>query len=303
VELKRMKGKDWKKLYCVLYKDFIYFFEPHEKVSMNVSPYTLINLKFITSVDYGKEPFTFNISTPLRRFVIKCKHEVAVDQWIEHIENRRMKKSGQKEPSGKVKGKRNTDDKGYMYSKNIKGKMKLIDTTNKRRVYKFPKSSPLGGSIGRSSSNDLVISVDAYISRSHCRIEIRENVPFLLDLGTTTGTILNDKKVTQAPLKPGDIIRLGRTDFEFQVKEGNEIFSRKNISVSSDSEENETVKKKKKKKKITKKIDNNDEDLIFDEKNKSSESLEGGNKNNESTKNKNTKENKIIITRMHESTK
>jgi hypothetical protein len=33
LELKRA-GKEWKKLYVVLLKDFIYLFKPHEKVSV-----------------------------------------------------------------------------------------------------------------------------------------------------------------------------------------------------------------------------------------------------------------------------
>jgi len=247
VELKRMKGKDWKSLYCVLYKDFIYFFEPHERVSINIRPYTLINLKFITSVDYGKSPLTFNITTPLRRFVIRSKHEVAVDEWIQKIDERRLLKQGQKGVTPhKVQGnKKLLDNKGYMYTKPIRGKMRLIDTTNgnKRKVYKFPKSAPNGGNIGRSSSNDLSLSCDGYISRSHCRIEIKENVPFLFDLGSHTGTLLNGKKVTSSPLKPGDIVRIGRTDFEFQVKEGDLIFAKTRYDESS-SEEKEKEKEK-----------------------------------------------------------
>jgi len=83
----------------------------------------------------------------------------------------------------------------------------------------------------------MSLSCDAYISRSHCRIEIKDNVPFLLDLGSNTGTLLNGKKITCSPLKPGDIIRIGRTDFEFEVKEGNEIFSRNKYDSSSEGRE------------------------------------------------------------------
>jgi len=33
VELKR-QGKEWKKLYLVLFKDYVYLFKPHEKISV-----------------------------------------------------------------------------------------------------------------------------------------------------------------------------------------------------------------------------------------------------------------------------
>jgi len=103
VELKRMKGKSWKKLYCVLYKDFIYFFEPHERVSFNIRPYTIINLKFITAISQAKTLDTFVVTTPLRRFVIKTKHQVAVDQWIDKIQTQSIKKQGQNPAVKKMK--------------------------------------------------------------------------------------------------------------------------------------------------------------------------------------------------------
>jgi len=250
-----MKGKERKKLYCVLYKDFIYFFEPHEKVSINIKPYTLINIKFISYIEYGKVPCTFNVITPLRRFVLKVKHEVAVDQWIESIEERRFIKTGQK--GLEIEKTRIVDNKGYFYSKDIKGKMFIIDKTDNDRMYKFPKNSPTGGSLGRSSSNHITLAFDDYISRSHCRIEIRENVPYLLDLGSNTGTLLNDNPVTSSPLKPGDIIKIGRSELEFQVKEGDMIFIPTNTN-SSDSQ-SEDKKKKKKKKKDMEQLDEIDE--------------------------------------------
>jgi len=105
--------------------------------------------------------------------------------------------------------------------------MRIIETqqNGRRKIHKFPKSSINGGTIGRSSSNEIVVS-DAYVSRSHCRIEIIDNVPFLLDLGSGTGTFLNGEQITKHPLKPGDIFKMGKSEYEFQVKDGDEIFTK-----------------------------------------------------------------------------
>jgi len=171
-----------------------------------------------------KKLTNFILITPLHRFRIRAKHEIAVEQWIEHIESRRCKKQERNTRTNKT-----TDDQGYKYSKNIKGRISLLDITSQNRyVYKFPWSTP-HGSIGRSSSNDIIISSDGHISRSHCRIEIIENIPYLLDLGTNSGTYLNGVKIKRTPLKPKDIIKIGKTKFEFQVKEGDTIFSKNSI--------------------------------------------------------------------------
>jgi pSer/pThr/pTyr-binding forkhead associated (FHA) protein len=41
-----------------------------------------------------------------------------------------------------------------------------------------------------------------------------DNVPWLVDLGSRNGTMLNGVSVTLAPLKPGDRITLGSTEFK-----------------------------------------------------------------------------------------
>jgi two-component system cell cycle response regulator len=69
--------------------------------------------------------------------------------------------------------------------------------------------------IGRSSKCELQIDEDA-ISRRHCRIEDRGNDGLVLeDLDSTNGTYLNDRPVTKAALREGDILKIGRTIFKF----------------------------------------------------------------------------------------
>jgi HD-GYP domain-containing protein (c-di-GMP phosphodiesterase class II)/pSer/pThr/pTyr-binding forkhead associated (FHA) protein len=63
--------------------------------------------------------------------------------------------------------------------------------------------------IGRLTSNDLKID-NPYISRHHIEVS-RDGISFQLrDLGSTSGTFVNDRQVRRVKLKDGDRLRLGR---------------------------------------------------------------------------------------------
>jgi len=73
-------------------------------------------------------------------------------------------------------------------------------------------------SIGRGVSNDLQIVADG-VSRAHARIVRKGDEYYLSDLGSTSGTFLNDRNVeVAAKLRHGDTIELGKSvamKFEF----------------------------------------------------------------------------------------
>lgn len=70
--------------------------------------------------------------------------------------------------------------------------------------------SDIRTTIGRASDNDLVIN-DPDVSGYHAVILISGNNLFLQDKDSTNGTELNGSRITQAPLNPGDEIKIGRT--------------------------------------------------------------------------------------------
>jgi hypothetical protein len=73
-------------------------------------------------------------------------------------------------------------------------------------------------SIGRSTSNDVVISHPS-VSRSHATIVVGDDVMTLVDLQSQNGTFLNGVAVKgEVPLKAGDIIGIGQSD-EFRFIE------------------------------------------------------------------------------------
>lgn len=66
--------------------------------------------------------------------------------------------------------------------------------------------------IGRSPEAHLVIaSEDGAVSRRHCLLEVVPPRCYIRDLGSTNGTFVNGVKVSQAELRHGDLISLGRT--------------------------------------------------------------------------------------------
>jgi hypothetical protein len=70
-------------------------------------------------------------------------------------------------------------------------------------------------SIGRSSANTIVIG-DPNTSRNHAEIVRRQQDWWIVDLGSTNGTLVNDVLVKERRLQPGDKIKLGATEFEYR---------------------------------------------------------------------------------------
>ena len=83
-----------------------------------------------------------------------------------------------------------------------------------------PVQFDLGGaliSIGRASDNDVIVD-DALVSRHHCQLKLQHGAYGLADLGSRNGSWVNGQRVSEVALGPGDIIRIGSTEIEFQVR-------------------------------------------------------------------------------------
>jgi pSer/pThr/pTyr-binding forkhead associated (FHA) protein len=71
--------------------------------------------------------------------------------------------------------------------------------------------------IGRGSQNSLVLDGDDFASASHARIEARGDGVWVQDLDSTNGTFVNGSRVVGAErLSPGDVLRVGETDFRIE---------------------------------------------------------------------------------------
>lgn len=71
--------------------------------------------------------------------------------------------------------------------------------------------------IGRDLSNDIVIA-DDYASSRHARIERQGDGRFwLVDVGSSNGTLLNGQRIREndtIPLDPGDVIGVGKVQLK-----------------------------------------------------------------------------------------
>lgn len=74
-------------------------------------------------------------------------------------------------------------------------------------------------SIGRALDNDLVLEGRA-ISRHHAQLQLVQGRPCLLDLGSSNGTLLNGRRITETVLKDGDAVSLGLERLIFRWEEG-----------------------------------------------------------------------------------
>jgi len=70
-------------------------------------------------------------------------------------------------------------------------------------------------SIGRAPDNSLVL-VDLGVSRCHALLIFQAGQCRLEDLGSTNGTFRNEFRVASCPIKEGDRIAIGDTEFQFE---------------------------------------------------------------------------------------
>lgn len=94
----------------------------------------------------------------------------------------------------------------------------LTDIHSPVRTYQMPMKDSI--IIGRKSEFcDLVIDYEKSVSGRHCEIKsIRENY-YISDLQSANGTYINNKKAeAEVEIFPGDIIKLGRVEFKFEVR-------------------------------------------------------------------------------------
>jgi pSer/pThr/pTyr-binding forkhead associated (FHA) protein len=105
---------------------------------------------------------------------------------------------------------------------------KIAESEEETETKDYILESPLGdifhlqegeNKVGRSAGNEVHIPAEK-ISRHHARLLVSEDDIQLIDLGSTNGSFVNDKKLEKnqpTPLNPGDEIRFG--DHSFELKE------------------------------------------------------------------------------------
>jgi pSer/pThr/pTyr-binding forkhead associated (FHA) protein len=67
--------------------------------------------------------------------------------------------------------------------------------------------------VGRAKRADFIVDA-ALVSRLHCRLTATDASVEVVDLKSTNGTFVNDKRVETAVLSAGDRLRVGRVELK-----------------------------------------------------------------------------------------
>jgi pSer/pThr/pTyr-binding forkhead associated (FHA) protein len=69
--------------------------------------------------------------------------------------------------------------------------------------------------IGRVEDNTFQIA-EPSVSSHHCEVLLRGNEVVIKDLNSTNGTFINDEKISESVLKPGQTLRLGQIELRLE---------------------------------------------------------------------------------------
>jgi hypothetical protein len=93
----------------------------------------------------------------------------------------------------------------------VLGWLSGLSGTYKGKDYKLKNRTV----IGTAADCDIVVQ-DPRMSAHHCEIRQAEGGFKMVDLGSTNGMVVNDKKVKEHYLVDNDVFRLGQTEFKFK---------------------------------------------------------------------------------------
>jgi putative nucleotidyltransferase with HDIG domain len=80
-------------------------------------------------------------------------------------------------------------------------------------VYALPAGA--SATVGRVAQCEIHID-DQAVSRRHCTFAVRGSELVVTDLDSANGTFVNERRVTSATVRPGDLIRVGATVLEYR---------------------------------------------------------------------------------------
>jgi len=92
--------------------------------------------------------------------------------------------------------------------------MWILQTTERSEAGPFTFRLMPGAikTIGRSTTADFIVDA-GMVSRFHCRLTARDDGQVeIQDLESTNGTFVNDQRVQQGVVGPGDRVRIGRVE-------------------------------------------------------------------------------------------
>ena len=91
-------------------------------------------------------------------------------------------------------------------------RLKVVEGPDSGRVFTIGERAVLG----RGSGADINLE-DNGVSRQHALLEERLGALFVVDLGSTNGTLINGERVKRKKLGAGDRLQVGQTQLELKV--------------------------------------------------------------------------------------
>jgi pSer/pThr/pTyr-binding forkhead associated (FHA) protein len=70
--------------------------------------------------------------------------------------------------------------------------------------------------IGRVEDNTFQIA-EPSVSSHHCEVLLRGHEVIIRDLNSTNGSFINGEKISESPLKPGQVLRLGQIEMRLET--------------------------------------------------------------------------------------
>jgi serine/threonine protein kinase len=95
------------------------------------------------------------------------------------------------------------------------GQLVVVAGPDQGRVFNLEDGQTLV--VGRGQNTETKLK-DPQVSRVHCQVQGDGGRAVLTDAGSTAGTLVNGKKVSEHVLKPGDVIHIGGTQLRFQLE-------------------------------------------------------------------------------------
>jgi pSer/pThr/pTyr-binding forkhead associated (FHA) protein len=90
---------------------------------------------------------------------------------------------------------------------------RLVWTSPEGNATEFALLKPVM-TVGREADSDVRVN-EPLVSRAHARLERRDDVWFVVDLGSTNLTRVNGEAVVEQRLKDGDEVRFARARCQF----------------------------------------------------------------------------------------
>ena len=91
----------------------------------------------------------------------------------------------------------------------------IVGTSGKVQDKTF-KLKPKRTLVGTGDDCDIKIE-DSFASSHHCEVRFEYGAFKIIDLGSTNGIVVNEKKVREHELVDNDILKIGRTEFKFKT--------------------------------------------------------------------------------------